>query len=318
MQLWFSHRSGISLREQLVTQVILGILSGDLPPGTRLPSTRELARRFRLHPNTASAGYRQLKREHWVETRRGSGVYVRQRNRDDAASPSFALDRLAADLFRSARDLGIPFTTVRARLRHLLELRPPDHFLVIESDDELRRILASEVASAVALPVEGCTPDASKLLHLLDGAVPVALSGSASALRSTLPPGTDLLVLQVRSVPVSLAEWLPAPAGALVCVASRWPGFLKLARTILAAAGFDLDGMVFRDARKPGWQRGLKEAAAIVCDSVTAADLPNIRRIVRFPLLSDACVSELRGRAEYLRGPSSLAASLIVTPQKVS
>jgi len=77
MQLWFVHASAVSLREQLVTQIILGILSEDLSPGQRLPSTRELARRFRVHPNTISAGYRQLERERWVEFRRGSGVYVR-------------------------------------------------------------------------------------------------------------------------------------------------------------------------------------------------------------------------------------------------
>ena len=60
MQLWFSRGSKISIRDQLQTQVILGILSGELGPGQRLPSTRELARRFHLHPNTVSAGYRQL------------------------------------------------------------------------------------------------------------------------------------------------------------------------------------------------------------------------------------------------------------------
>ena len=79
MQLWFSHASGVSLREQLKTQIILGILSGDLAPGLRLPSTRDLARRYHLHPNTISAGYRQLQQDRWVEFRHGSGVYVRDR-----------------------------------------------------------------------------------------------------------------------------------------------------------------------------------------------------------------------------------------------
>ncbi len=63
MQLWFAHGSDVPIREQLVTQVILGILSDDLAPGQRLPSTRELARRFHVHPNTISAGYHQLERE---------------------------------------------------------------------------------------------------------------------------------------------------------------------------------------------------------------------------------------------------------------
>ncbi len=114
MQLWFARGSEVTIREQLVTQVILGILSDDLAPGQRLPSTRELARRFRLHPNTVSAGYRQLERERWVEFRHGSGVYVRERKPDLAPSSALALDQLIAKLFRSARELGAPLTTVRS------------------------------------------------------------------------------------------------------------------------------------------------------------------------------------------------------------
>lgn len=56
MRLWFARDNGVTLREQLVTQVVLGILGRDLRPGQRLPSTREIARRFHLHPNTVNAG----------------------------------------------------------------------------------------------------------------------------------------------------------------------------------------------------------------------------------------------------------------------
>src|SRR5215469_10599624 len=76
VRLWFSPESEVPIYRQLVTQVVLAILSGDLKPGERLPSTRELARRFRVHPNTISAGYRQLVREGWAEYRHGSGVFV--------------------------------------------------------------------------------------------------------------------------------------------------------------------------------------------------------------------------------------------------
>ena len=71
MQLWFSRQSDISIRDQLATQIVLAIVSGELSPGQRLPSTRELARRFRVHPNTVSAGYRQLEKNKWVEFRKG-------------------------------------------------------------------------------------------------------------------------------------------------------------------------------------------------------------------------------------------------------
>ena len=301
MQLWFARGSEVSIREQLVTQVILSILSDDLAPGQRLPSTRELARRFRLHPNTISAGYRQLERERWVEFRHGSGVYVRSTKPEVAPSPALALDQMIAALFRSARDLGVPLATVRARLRHWLALQPPDHFLLIEPDEELRRILAEEIKRAVAFPVQSCALGDS--VDQLEGTTAVALPNRAASIRKLLPEGSDLLTLQVRSVPASLAQWLPAPRNVLIGVASRWPDFLKTARTILQAAGFHPDSLMFRDARKSNWPRGLNETIAVVCDSVIADELPAGCRAIPFPLLSDSSIAELRRYVEFIRSP---------------
>jgi DNA-binding transcriptional regulator YhcF (GntR family) len=301
MQLWFARGSEVTIREQLVTQIILGILSDDLAPGQRLPSTRELARRFRLHPNTVSAGYRQLQRERWVEFRHGSGVYVRERKPELVPSSALALDQLIARLFRSARELGAPLSTVRSRLRQWLALQPPDHFLLIEPEEELRRIVAAEIGRAVTFPVQSCNlHDCPKTL---DGAVPAALPNRAAAVRQALPEGTDVLTLHFRSVPTSLAGWLPAPSGTLIGIASGWPDFLKLARTMLNAAGFHPDALVFRDARKANWQRGLKQTAAVVCDSVTATELPAGCRAIPFPLLSESSIAELRRYVEFIQNP---------------
>ncbi len=301
MQLWFARGGEVTIREQLVTQVILGILSDDLAPGQRLPSTRELARRFRLHPNTVSAGYRQLERERWVEFRHGSGVYVRERKPESAASSALALDQLIAKLFRSARELGAPLSTVRSRLRQWLELQPPDHFLLIEPDEEMRRILTAEIGQAVNFRVQSC--DLRDCPKTLEGAIPVVLPNRAVAVRQALPEGADVLTLQVRSVPTSLAGWLPAPSGTLIGIASSYPTFLTLARTILLAAGFDSDALVFRDARKANWPRGLQQTAAVVCDTVTATLLPAGCRAIPFPLLSESSIAELRRYVEFITNP---------------
>lgn len=300
MQLWFARASEVSIREQLVTQVVLGILSDDLGPGQRLPSTRELARRFHLHPNTISAGYRQLARERWVEFRRGSGVYVRASKPELSASPALALDQMIARLFRSARKLGVSLPTLRSRLHQWLELQPPDHFLLIEPDPELRQILAAEIARAVTLPVRSCCFEDCP--RTFDG-IPAALPNREAAARELFPAGTDLIILQVTSVPTSLAGYLPAPATALVGVASRWPEFLKVARAMLIAAGFQPDSLVLRDAREPNWQRGLKETAAVVCDSLTAAQLPAGCRAIPFSLLSEQSIAEFRRYEAFLREP---------------
>jgi DNA-binding transcriptional regulator YhcF (GntR family) len=328
MQLWFNRASEVSIREQLVTQVILGILSGDLAPGQRLPSTRELARRFKLHPNTASAGYRQLEREGWLESRRGSGVFVRpgvrtggrtevRTEKDKAgARPSgdHSLDQLISDflssLFASARTLGIPLKSVHARLREKMKQPPPDHFLLIEPDEELRKIVVAEIQRAVDFPVKGVGLEARKSPKALKGAIAAVLQSKAKIAAEASPVGTELIALQTRSVPESLAGWLPAPQNALVAVASRWPGFLKLGRTMLLASGFHPDTLVFRDARKKNWQRGLEEMAAVVCDCVTAAsfaaarvsakDLRKPPRVVVFSLLSEASIREFQGYIQFL------------------
>ena len=62
MRLWLSKNSDVPIREQLVTQLILGIVSNDLKVKQRLPSTRDLARRYDIHANTVSAAYRELAR----------------------------------------------------------------------------------------------------------------------------------------------------------------------------------------------------------------------------------------------------------------
>jgi hypothetical protein len=71
----------------------------------------------------------------------------------------------------------------------------------------------------------------------------------------------------------------------------------------LTAAGFDADSLVFRDARKKNWQRGLKDTAAVVCDTVVAGELPKNSRAIPFSLLSEFSLAELRQYEEFIRHP---------------
>jgi DNA-binding transcriptional regulator YhcF (GntR family) len=303
MRFWLTRNSGVSIREQLVTQVILGILCDELAPKQRLPSTRELARRFRLHPNTVSAAYRQLEKGRWVEFRHGSCVYIRKSKPDSPLASTLALDHMIANLIRSAREIGFSLPAVQSRLRQWLASRPPDHFLLIEPDEELRRIVVAEMRQAVTFPVVGEGPEACASPEKLECAIPVVLLNRKETVRQALPAGTELLALSVQSVPRSLNEWLPIPKDTLIGIASRWPGFLKLARTMLAAAGFHSDSIVFRNCSEPGWQRGLKQMAAVICDSVTASELPRGFRVISFPLISESALADLRRHQQFIVDP---------------
>lgn len=303
MRLWLSHKSEVPLREQLVSQLVLAIVSGDLGAGQRLPSTRELARRTKVHANTVSAAYRELARAGWVQFRRGSGVYVHSPSQAKPLPRSFALDRLISDFFRAARQKGASFAQIRARLRHWLALRPPDHFLVIEPQPDLREILVHELREAVRLPVAGVGMEACGQPDALAGAVLLCLPSKYEAVSVRLPEGSELLSLQVRSVPESLAQWMPIPLDSLIAVASRWPDFLKWARTMLLSAGADTDALDFRDARRPQWQQGLRLARAVITDVVTAQKIPRGPRVIVFRMLSDSCLNELRDYTKFLGTP---------------
>ena len=297
MRIWLSKNSEVPVREQLVTQVVLGIVSRDLKPGQRLPSTRELARRFGIHPNTVSAAYRDLAGRGWVELRRGSGIYVSE-HKDGEGPPGsgLELDQLISAFLQAARERGHSLAEVQSRLKHLLELQPPDHFVVIEHDEELRAILAAEVREATGFRVSGVSPEACGDSAALAGGLAVALYGQeGERTRAALPPGTPCLLLQARSVQGSMQGQELPPPDALVAVVSRWPGFLRWARTMLVAAGIDPDAVSARDARTRGWQRGLPSAAFVITDALTAARLPAGCDARVFRLIADQSITELRG-----------------------
>jgi GntR family transcriptional regulator / MocR family aminotransferase len=68
--------SGVALPRQLATSVRDQVVSGALPVGLRLPSTRALARDLGVSRSVTEQAYDQLAAEGWLEGRHGSGTYV--------------------------------------------------------------------------------------------------------------------------------------------------------------------------------------------------------------------------------------------------
>lgn len=306
MRIWLSKNSEVPLREQLTTQIMLGIVSDDLKPGQKLPSTRELAHRFRIHSNTVSAAYRDLAERGWVEFRKGSGIYVRQQTQTAAASDDLMLDQLISTLFRIAREKGYSLGEIQSGVKRWLETQPPDHFLVIEPDAELRSILIQEIKEATGFRVVGASFEDCTDPLMLAGAAPVSMFAHAEKARSLLPPNASLTVLRLRSVPGLLAAAERPSPDALVTVVSRWAEFLKWARTILVAAAIDPDALSFRDARERGWQKGIASSALVITDALTATRIPSGCPTRVFRIISDASLAELLNFKDFFAKPSSL------------
>ena len=293
MRLWLSKNSAASLREQLGAQLTLGVISGDLKPGEKLPSVRELARRYNIHSNTVSAAYRDVEGHGWLEVRKGSGVYVHSLRPPTGNS---SLDQLIEGFLAETRALGFSAADVRMGLARMLGTGPVRRVMLIEPEPELGEILAAELRGRISLPVSVGVPDGFK------DAVAVALTSR----RHLLPQGVPHHFLRMRSVPEYLQGQTRPASDALIGVASSSPEILRRIRTILAAAGLDPDALAFRDARETGWRRGLNTCQFVITDVVTALRLPAQCTARVFRVLSDASHAEL-GR--FLE---------LVTDQKVS
>ena len=63
---------------QIVERLKLQIVSGNYPPGARLPSVRELAAQASVNPNTMQKAFTELERTGLIVTLRTSGRIVTQ------------------------------------------------------------------------------------------------------------------------------------------------------------------------------------------------------------------------------------------------
>jgi DNA-binding transcriptional MocR family regulator len=64
------------LYRQLADAFKAAVVSGDLLPGTKLPAERPLAEQLAVSRSTLLAAFEELKREGWLESRRGSGTWM--------------------------------------------------------------------------------------------------------------------------------------------------------------------------------------------------------------------------------------------------
>ncbi|HEX2450927.1 MAG TPA: GntR family transcriptional regulator, partial [Gemmatimonadales bacterium] len=79
--------SPVPVWRQLVEALRRRIAAGELAAGTRLPSTRMLARDLELSRNTVATAFEQLLADGWLDGRRGAGTFVAHRPPPAAPPP---------------------------------------------------------------------------------------------------------------------------------------------------------------------------------------------------------------------------------------
>ncbi|NUQ20921.1 MAG: winged helix-turn-helix transcriptional regulator [Gemmatimonadaceae bacterium] len=120
-------------------RILSGLHLGALRPGSRLPSTREIAEEFDVAPRTVMSAYRLLEAEGLIELRERSGIYVAPGGSGDTAM----LTQLAGwvvEVLLDGRAREIPPIGFPERVRRCLETLRLRAVCVANNADQMEQI----------------------------------------------------------------------------------------------------------------------------------------------------------------------------------
>jgi DNA-binding transcriptional regulator YhcF (GntR family) len=288
IRIWLSRNTPVPIREQLSAQFILGIMSRRLPPGEKLPSVRELARRLKLHANTVSGCYQDLAKRGWVSRRRGSGVFVRPFRMPAEGD----IETFVRAFLQEGAAHGYSIAELQDTLAKIAAHSCARQFLVVHPDPEMARVLAAEIEEATGSPVPFASAEDA----------PRHLTPSTCLLVSQVhfkaaPPWVGSAVLKeirLRSLQDVLSERTRPAAAALIGIVSRSASIRQWAATLLSALGFPSDAVLLRDPGAEPWQEGLELCDIVGADVVAARELPRKIRPVVFRIVADDFLAEMR------------------------
>jgi DNA-binding transcriptional regulator YhcF (GntR family) len=91
---------------QLVDKIKLSIVSGQLPPGDKLATVRDLAAEAKVNPNTMQRAFQELERLGLVYSQRGNGRFVTENVEIIAAAKKKLAEKYISDFMDSMEQLG--------------------------------------------------------------------------------------------------------------------------------------------------------------------------------------------------------------------
>ncbi len=114
------------ISKQIVDAVRMKIATGEIEPGTQIPSVRGLAQQLMINPNTVAKAYSELNAEGWLESRQGLGLFVAvPRQRLSEAERDRRLDEAVHRFINDVIALGCPLIEAQDRLAAEVDLLMP-------------------------------------------------------------------------------------------------------------------------------------------------------------------------------------------------
>lgn len=112
--------SGVPIYVQVKEAIRNAVITGAYPPGTQLPTVRQMAVKLKINANTVSRAYSELEREGVISGQQGRGTFVTMMKSIDYDKLA-QLEKLVAKMITDAKELGFDEHDILAvfdRIRH--------------------------------------------------------------------------------------------------------------------------------------------------------------------------------------------------------
>jgi GntR family transcriptional regulator len=255
MQLSIEPGGHLPVHVQLKEQLKFLILNGDLEPGARLPTTRQLAGFLRINRNTVLRAYQELAREGLIDCRQGRGCVVVEERSPDAAQPVPArLLGIIDGAIEQARELGVSAddfaTAAYARAKQRWDVQGQRKIVFVECDAQtaadfalvIQEQLDVEVIPLVLQDLEHPAPEIER--HLLEArAVATTFFHIEEVERLLSRTGKETVALTVKPHLEALVRVAGIPRGtsvALVCVDEHNAGLMGQSLEQAGVRGLDV------------------------------------------------------------------------------
>ncbi len=120
MKILISNADPTPIYEQIVRQIQILIVAGEMPPGKALPSIRKLALDLQISVITTKRAYDELERDGYINTVSGKGSFVAEQSQELLAEKRMKqVEDKLADAVQEANSLGITLKEMQTILNLL-------------------------------------------------------------------------------------------------------------------------------------------------------------------------------------------------------
>ncbi len=116
IELILSQSDGRPMYLQIMEQIVAHVATGDMPPGFKLPSIRELAVALKVSVITVKRAYQELEGGGVIKTQQGKGSFISQDVNLDKQLQEQKMDKHLEEAIKIAKALGLNLSDLQARL----------------------------------------------------------------------------------------------------------------------------------------------------------------------------------------------------------